>query len=1391
MTIPQAQWLRYGAYTLVIVSVVLGGYYFLYVQQHATQLENDRLAALKESSTYFTEEIVRLKENLDNTLTEDQLNEGAAEQRDSLLASKLREIEGIVDTPVDMKTPETWGDHCFNELDADSPPSIYAHFEPAAPHPRLHFEFLSDGPCRVATATPHSLLRPLLPQSETAFDQILLVRKDGKMLLPGNGERLSILEIPLPDHADAPNGTGALHTDVFTLEAAGASYRAFLQPFQLPLPVSYQTQNPDVFEGGPASKQEPLYLTGLKNETAFQSEARQFPPMVGFGLLGLLGLTLLAFPFLEVWLISPTERFKAQDILEVAVGVIILAAVTTLILVSAFCYDGLTERQSNNLEELSGVIANTLKMEANAAGAQLDGLTKVLGTCIATSGDDCIRKTRILDPSAVSDNQSLSAVDTVSHSWYFHLEMVSWIDRNGEQVAKWSVGPQTTPLIDVADRGYFRAHASAIESPVAMPDRDQVWRKTRADSTEWVLQSIRSNTTGKVYAQLSKPIPPSEAVHLPSGQGRTAVAAASIPLLSLVNPVLPTGYGFALITDDGEVLFHEDPRRNLRENLFDKVGNSQPLREAVQAHRDIKLTTRYRGDPHQFYSAPLADSPWTLLVFSNLDSVRGLQGQTLTYAIGLYLGGMLLLLPLVLMPCMALSSRIDFGLTGLFQAVWPDPHKILLYRRLVQWELGLVGVGLLLLTLLILEVASLLSVVGLFVVGGLSIGLLCYYCSRPAPEGEGPWPQDWSKNYLRSLVLLTIIVGGLLPAGVYCLLHNESAQLFIKEKQNTFAHTLAERGDQITEQYRHGSLRRTPAAALKSHLFPEGAWTDTSTFADAGPSRPYSTSLPTPSADTSDSSQTGSPLATEGWITFDMVYASLTRTWQEKNAPWDVHTPSIRSGPPTLEGDASTQPTYDLLGAAAFAPWGEYLYMLSDPASSDDTWAWRRTGDTLVFAMDLPHRPRPLEQETAIDLERATASDRTLQIQSPVPTVAALFSGSRYQIGGGLLVFALLIGLWWTLHRYLIAQVYFLDAVPTVEAEQRRTPVTYATSSPPPRSLFIRRYRGPDEEQEPSTHYINSAVLRHDPDSEALAQEAEASAAEVVVVDNLHDGLREPEVAQEKLALLEALADLDKAVELYSDVDPLSVLRTLSTDAAADAPSESPPRNWAVVLRDYRRYWDTPPQEDPEELPLDTLQPAADLDDNAQATANLDCLARECRHDSYLRQNVAPYLADTLALDTLDEEQVIEQVQYQAEAHYQHLWATCSEEEKVVLYRLSTDGFASPNSRQIVEDLLRRGLLVMTPALRPMNESFRTFVATLHSPVVAEYNRQSQNESWRRVQTPLLLGLTAVVAFVLITQPDLAQEVGALLPTLAAGLPALLKILSTLFAGPSVMSFTD
>ena len=128
----------------------------------------------------------------------------------------------------------------------------------------------------------------------------------------------------------------------------------------------------------------------------------------------------------------------------------------------------------------------------------------------------------------------------------------------------------------------------------------------------------RSITDGRFYTFLSIPsmlddaclnVAPKAKPGKESVPTRGYVAVASTRLLSLEQPALPVGYGFAVVTRDGRTLYHSDSRLGLRENLFDHLDNGDLARAIAHSNKKEMLSARYREVSHRLQFNPL---PWTL-----------------------------------------------------------------------------------------------------------------------------------------------------------------------------------------------------------------------------------------------------------------------------------------------------------------------------------------------------------------------------------------------------------------------------------------------------------------------------------------------------------------------------------------------------------------------------------------------------------------------------------------------------------------------------------------------------------------------------------------------------------------------------------------------------------
>jgi hypothetical protein len=145
-------------------------------------------------------------------------------------------------------------------------------------------------------------------------------------------------------------------------------------------------------------------------------------------------------------------------------------------------------------------------------------------------------------------------------------------------------------------------------------------------------------------------------------------------------------------------------------------------------------------------------------------------------------------------------------------------------------------------------------------------------------------------------------------------------------------------------------------------------------------------------------------------------------------------------------------------------------------------------------------------------------------------------------------------------------------------------------------------------------------------------------------------------------------------------------------------------------------------------------------------------------------------------LDRAAREEQINEVVDQARAYHQALWATCSQDERCALIHLALDGLISSKNTD-VRRLMKRGLVVLDPGLRLMDESFRRFVISAAHGEDIDAWRQADGSNWELLKAPLLLILLSVSLFLFVTQKDVYDSSVSFVSALTAGLAALFKLL--------------
>src|SRR5262249_45912599 len=126
---------------------------------------------------------------------------------------------------------------------------------------------------------------------------------------------------------------------------------------------------------------------------------------------------------------------------------------------------------------------------------------------------------------------------------------------------------------------------------------------------------------------------------------------------SIMDTAIPNGLGFCVINQDGEVLFHSDERRNLKENVFEECDESGELRSIVTGGSRAYLNTRYVGRAHRLYVRPIQNLPWSLIVYRDKAILIGANFDLLTVSVSLLFIHCIILVAVLYLVCPLQSKK--------------------------------------------------------------------------------------------------------------------------------------------------------------------------------------------------------------------------------------------------------------------------------------------------------------------------------------------------------------------------------------------------------------------------------------------------------------------------------------------------------------------------------------------------------------------------------------------------------------------------------------------------------------------------------------------------------------------------------------------------------------
>jgi Ca2+/Na+ antiporter len=1168
----------------------------------------------------------------------------------------------------------------------------------------IYFQEKTTDDCVVRTSAADFLAKSM-PQS-SCFDDFFLVRII-RTKNPASADSLigiayqtfyNRIEIKKRDSLFSVDN-GLESTPVIDVHLFGVPYKIFTNRIQV-------------------SNNESWVLCGAVKTATFNRKIHEVDTYtISIAILVLL-FVLLSMPILKLVVMNAVERLRIVNVWFTGFSIIVGTAVIVLLLVAGnhfFSHKGVVK---DDLTHLSDAVKGRFLQELRYIYTQLDS---VQNKAMIPAGDSVVAYENFFNRDAyfirkknkpqvvLKDERDVAGLNKKFH--YPFTNQVMWLDARGDQL--FTLATQSVNSFNLGTREYFIKARNG-----------DIWTLPGKDGTrKFSLQSIRSFRSGRNAAGFGIP--------LDHPESKASVLAMSSKLHSIMDPLLPPGFGYCIIGSNGDVWFHSDRQRNMQENFLEETQHDEKMQAAIAGRMKISIDAPYDHRMHQMYIQPVDSLPLYLVTFYDLDYYKSPLVLTIGYAC------MLIFLMFALMGIQLLLQFVSvYRPTKLkirrFYLSWLRPRKMNEAQSRVLCEEMREKYTRSILTLTLLTIVSLsflwINHNASFTFGLLVLPLYILVFQYLLFERENMLKKDADATIIRhSFVWLSIIFIALVNffiapfADSYCIagwiqllfiailaggyfvggIKKIAASDFVRAHQQKLYFVMIFLWLALVSvlpvigfyrmAYHEESLTWTKYLQWNIALDEEQRNTDLKKEL-----APYKDVMDTLGAESNYLDVTGNFRITEA---LEKGYSPEP----EKNR----YTFEFLSRPPLSK---ILNNTFPVLQASA----------------GDGKWCWYETSDECNVAMMFaPNEGAPRYYTVArsyFDLR-----------------------GSNYFV----LFIILLLGFFYLIYHvtlFAVRNIFGLGVVLDSRLLKDSLAEVKQGDLLNQHRIFIvgLPYAGKELLLNNFSCVIN---CRTD-----LAKPIPANKQNVLVIKHFEHGVSDHKINDDKLKIIQQLIDEDRKIIIASAVQPGAILEfyekeleRIKPDSAEWATYRHAEQMWKNVLTGFVLYFQPLSKEN-------TL-----LSDDA-------FIKSELNHGLYL-----PTLVSHIPNETTNtypcQENFVLKIEELADTYYHSLWNSFSDAEKFLLHDLAKDRYVNLKNVKTIRLLLQKGVIVADDSLQIMNRSFNNFILSVvnEDEEVKMEKEQSDKGSWNIVQSVLIILLIALIAFIAIAQQDLFRDLNVLI----------------------------
>ena len=1078
-------------------------------------------------------------------------------------------------------------------------------------------------------------------------------------------------------------------------------------------------------------------------------------------------LAICCWPFLRIALMHERQPLTISDVVLTVVCAIIGAAVVTLIILDALAYRRISAESDSHLHEFATKLTDSFASDVTRAAYALRSIEAI------TLNDN--------DWSTPEAEKRIIATLFNDHDVqrYPYLETFAWIDENGLQRFKATAG-KTIPRVRVGDRAYFR---DAIG--------EGTWRAPSrlAQDGPYGLEWVHSRTRNEIQAVFAK---------------RTAVPA--LPVLALTTDIInissavpPPGVEFAIIDERGNVIYHSDQQRIGYENFLAECDHDRALLSAVLGRRETIVASKYWGDAMQMLVRPLDKTPWTLVV---------LRSKRLVHAVNVEAVLMTVLSLLINSTPYAIILLIILIAAPWYRApsLWPDPMRSHDYSRLFGiYMLSLFAFSISIYSLMPQSLLPMLFLMPAQVL--LSTYLLLHRRDRRPRVAAALVLWSIATLMLLFLILtakidrdadigapawltIALLVACMLLAAIVSLdfLVSRNVRGFSSLKKRAIDTRLIAA---LRTYIRYPFSYRICAMLLlilgtsipTIGFFKIGSRVEHEMLVKFAQLR-----LAASAEERMNAVAHASPIEPADRAAHKTTVEALTRDAVDELPPgvcvWPPP-PLMKSYRACADCGSPGEPLVPDWFAALVPQFSDdsvAMRQLYSSGSTDELWKWCR----------LPNRTLKLDRfvqlnrDTTLKLWGAPQQNEFIRVTAKIfaprlfvedVDVAEPIDAIVYALTCAILILGVVALFYWIVN-FMATRILLIDVAEPLWLA--RLPLSPTIGD----HIFLtRRERRADALTGHNFYDVSFEKMAKDDAWATKLEEIDVSVAgrNVRVLD-FEFAINDAAMNLKKLDWMERLLALpDRTVIIVSTVSA-SYIDTTPVPDQIDATVYR--QRWGAVLAHF--VWITADQlemrlgeserrttEERELLQLRVSSPRL-----GQWLQDRFTLQKHDRH--WLDEETAynPVLGRLRKeLDPhADRKQLIDEIGERAETYYAGLWASCSLDEKLLLYHLARNGLANGKDRRLVRRVIARALVRRDPNLELFSETFRLYVLRAGSAEELDRRTAGLGSAWDQIRVPMFIIIVTFLILLFGTQKDVLTVSTTLATGLTSGIPLVIKL---------------